>query len=194
MPMFRLQRATQPPPRYAPPHDALRAPPRRRGGGAAGGAAGGDAGGDADPLCDWRLNKLLGIYVEASSAEMPQLQQRMQFTASLSYKPVAVARWTHHSVVHTEETFTFEDLKQDDELAELFLGSLWEFVRESYVEHATPHGMEERLGPRAPERLPPMSELQRIRQQMAFDHTQAMIEAQLLAEEEEEEEEAGAGV
>jgi len=29
---------------------------------------------------------------------------------------------------------------------------------------------------------------------MAFDHTQAMIEAQLLAEEEEEEEEEGAGV
>ncbi len=161
--MPRMQRATRAPSRYIPPHDLRRAAkqkPRRRVG-----AVG------AQAVFDWRLNKVLGLDVEPVSPEKPRLQQRMHFHVSTSYKRASVQSWAHASVVDREERFTFEDLKGDDELGELVLGALWEFVRDSYVASPSQEDMHVRLGQHAPERLPPLSVEQAQEQALAFERT-----------------------
>ena len=76
------------------------------------------------------------------------------------------------------EGLTWNDMNSDEELKELFLDRLWEFVRESYVSHPTPVGLRMRLGQRTPERLPPMTAEQQALQQAAFADTAAKVASQ----------------
>ena len=172
--MPRLQRAKRAPKRFVPPY-APRAGARARPRGAV----------RKEPRCDWRVNELLGLEVEPVSANKPRLQQRMSFRVSTSYKRTTVQSWEHASVVDQEESFTFDDLKADDELGELVLGALWEFVRESYVASPSLAGMHLRLGQHAPERLPPVTHEQAQEQAQAFARTLQQAAQDMAAEDSE---------
>ena len=100
-----------------------------------------------------------------------RLQERMKFRLNVSYKPPSVQRWDDRRVVDVVESWSLHDMQQDEEMTELFLGALHEFVRETFVAQPTPAGMRQRIGEHAPERLPPMTALQNTEQQAAFDRT-----------------------
>ena len=156
--------------RYAPPAQGGRVAPRRR------------RTVVRQILCDWRVDEVRGFAVEPASPAKPHLQQRFIVHTALRYKPAFTDDWQHHLAHDAVQSFTFEELAQDQELGELLLGAWWDFMRDCYVSHPTSMGLIARLGQHAPERLPPMTAQQMAQQQAAFEHTEAMVALQVAAD------------
>ena len=133
-------------------------------------------------LYDWRVDEVRGFAVLPASPDKPRLQQRFIVHAALRYKPAFTDDWQHHLAHDAVQSFTFEELAQDQELGELLLGAWWDFMRDCYVAHPTSMGLVARLGQHAPERLPPMTAQQVADQQAAFEHTEAMVALQVAAD------------
>ena len=104
-----------------------------------------------------------------------RLQERMKFRLNVSYKPPSVQRWDDRRVVDVVESWSLQDMQQDEEMTELFLGALHEFVRQTFVAQPTAAGMRQRIGEHAPERLPPMTAEQNTEQEAAFDRTMNQV-------------------